>query len=492
MLGGCSSINGMIYIRGNRYDYQRWYDAGNLDWHPSVVTQCFKKAESLQDQELLEDQRLRMFYGSKGPLVINTFNSTYRPLTEKILESWNKMGFTTVKDLNYAKVMGSGIFRATAYNGRRGSTDQVYLKPARNRSNLNVFTNSLVTKVLIREGTNEVYGVEISREGKTINVLASKEVILSAGSINTPQLLLLSGLGPIQHLKSKNITCLADLPEVGQNLQDHLIIPITMYGDEPDEINKAQEQFDVIKYLYNRTGYLAQNSFGDIVTFYSRNKWARYPEFQSHFQLFRKNSPDAPKWFESISNYKNNVADYLAQENSKKTMYLFLFNLLHPYSKGNISLSTSNPRDHPLIYPNYLHDARDIKATVDGIKMMTKIVNTEYFKSMNGHLGRVKWPECDDLKLDSDEYWKCIAINLVTTVYHPIGTAKMGMNSQNSVVNSELKVHLVKKLRVIDASVMPSHISGNINGPVIMIAERGSALIKREYGIKPEPKDGCF
>ncbi|XP_028161640.1 glucose dehydrogenase [FAD, quinone]-like [Ostrinia furnacalis] len=490
MLGGCSNINGMLYFRGNSLDYQRWFDSGNIDWSPRVVKECFKKAESLQDQSLLKNPNLKRFYGTQGPLVINTFNSTYRSLTQKVLQSWDEIGFKTVEDLNYNNELGSGIFRATAFNGRRGSTDHVYLNPARSRKNLFVITNTLVTKVLIDSNTLEANGVEVERDGKLMNVFAKSEVILSAGTVNTPQLLMLSGIGPKEHLESKNIRCLVNLPAVGKYLQDHLMIPVTIYGDGDSEPSQAERSFDSVQYIYNKTGSLAQNSFSDVVAFYSRKKRAGYPDFQNHLQIFHKNSSDLQDYLNKTVRYKAVVIDSVVKQNKNNTLYLFLFNLLHPQSTGYIKLNSSNPKDHPLIYANYLNDTRDIKATVDGIKMLTRIVKTKYFRSINGFLGRMSWPTCDALELDSDEYWKCIAINMVFTVYHPIGTARMGSNKSKSVINSRLKVHFVKKLRVIDASVMMSHISGNINGPVIMIAERGANMIKQDYRLE-QPNDLC-
>lgn len=491
MLGGSSGINAMIYFRGNDFDYQRWYDAGNKDWSPSTIRNCFKKAESLQDQKLARNQGIRNFYGSKGPLVINTFNSTLRPETLNVLDAWNELGIKTVKDLNYANVMGSGIIRATAYNGHRGSTYEVYLKPIRRRENLHVITNAFVRKVLINEDTKEVNGVEVEYGGNIINFFASKEVILSAGTINTPQILMLSGIGPKEHLESKNIRCIVDLPAVGKYLQDHLIIPVTIFGDEPEEQSQAKQHFGAIQYIYNQTGPLAQNSFTDVVALYARKRRALYPEFQNHLQIFGKNSPRLVRYLNSIPRYKQTVRESLINQNKNSSLYLFLFTLLHPYSTGFIYLNSSDPKDHPLIYAKYLNDTRDIDATVDGIKKLTEIVHTRFFKSINGRLGRISWPECDGFELDSDKYWSCIAINMVVSVYHPVGTARMGTDRKTSVVNSKLKVNDVKNLRVIDASVMMSHISGNINGPVIMIGERGANLIKRDYGID-QPNDKCY
>lgn len=492
MLGGCSNINGMIYFRGNYLDYQRWYDAGNKDWHPNVVSECFKKAESLQDENLAKDKRLKDFYGNNGPLIINSFNSTYRDLTVKVLQSWNEMNIKTVSDLNFENTMGSGITRVTAYNGRRASTEHVYLKPARRRNNLHVITNALVTKVLVNNDTKEVYGVEVEKASQKFQVLAAIEVILSAGAIETPHLLMLSGIGSRPHLELHNISCIVDLPAVGAHLRDHKIVPVTILGDEPGQKDEAQENFDVIKYLYNQTGYLAQNSFSDIAAMFSSNPNAKYPTFQVHLKIFWKQSTDLEKYLNNIARYREVVVNAMLNYNKNSSIYFFQFILLHPHSTGHISLKTGKFKDKPIIsYPDDVN-ANDEAETVAGIKLLTNIVNTTFFKTINGRIGRMSWPECDKFELDSSFYWNCIDKNMRITVYHPIGTARMGRDTTDSVVNSQLKVHFVKKLRVVDASVMPSHISGNINGPVVMIAERASSLIKREHGIEKQSSDQCF
>ncbi|RVE48049.1 hypothetical protein evm_007236 [Chilo suppressalis] len=483
MLGGSSNINGMIYVRGNSYDYQRWYDAGNKDWHPNVVAKYFQKAESLQDQKLLKDPWLRNFYGRNGPLAINTYNSTQRYFLDKVLESWNEIGIKNVKDLNEANAKGSGIARVTATDGRRVSTDYSYLNPVRNRKNLFVITDTLVTKVLINETTKVANGIEVERNGINMKFYADFEVVLSAGAINTPQLLMLSGVGPKTHLESNNISCVVDSPAVGQYLQDHLKIPVTIYGTEPESLNEAERQFDGIKYIYNRTGYLAQGRLTDVIAFYSRKRFSLYPEFQNHLLIFYKNSTGAKQGFTSAFKFKQSLVDSIAEPTKNNSLYAFLFILLHPYSLGNITLKSSNPKHYPIIFSNYLSDDRDVSATVEGIKKLSSIVKTKYFKQINGYLGRMNVSECNNFKLDSNDYWKCIASGTATSVYHPIGTARMGTDINISVVSSKLKVHKINKLRVIDASIMPSQVSGNTNGPVIMIAERGADLIKNEYGV---------
>ncbi|XP_045448937.1 glucose dehydrogenase [FAD, quinone]-like [Melitaea cinxia] len=443
MLGGCSSINEMYYIRGSDHDFQSWANAGNPSWTPENVNYYFKKAESLQNIKLLEDSDVRNIYGRDGPLVVNRFNSTYKDVMDKVLESFNFMGFKHVKDINTANFEGSGVsstFSVTAANGRRYSTYTSYLKPIKDRKNLNIVTNAYVTKILLNED-KKAYGVEVDIFGVKKTFYANIEVIISAGAINTPQLLMLSGIGPKGHLESKNISCVEDLPGVGKNLHDHNGIYIAVYGDEKGEENELDKSFEVAKYLYNRSGLLAHNTYSDISAFYSLDQSMKYPEFQIHIG----------------------------------------FALLHPSSRGSVYLNTSNPYDYPIINANYYGESKDLQDTVEGIKILKKIVIAPYFRSINAFIPKINIPQCNKYDFDSDLYWKCYVINTSSTLYHPVGTSKMGPKSEDSVVDNFLKVHGVKGLRVIDASIMPSITGGNTNAPTIMIGEMGSDMIKNEH-----------
>ncbi|XP_072931773.1 ecdysone oxidase-like [Epargyreus clarus] len=480
MVGGSSEINGKIYIRGNRLEYEQWAAAGNTDWCAEVAECYFRKLENLKDEKLARNPYIKEFYGDSGPVNISTFDSTYRELTEYVLSGWDDIGIKTVPDLNVAGAMGSGICRVTAYKGRRAGTAQSYLVPIRTRRNLKIITEAFVTKILI-DDSSRAYGVEVDVKGKKQRFLASDEIILSAGTVNSPQLLLLSGIGPKEDLTSKNIKCVANLPQVGKNLQEHISVPIFVAAAKPEEMNIYEQFFDDLKYLHNKTGRLAQNSFSDVTAFYSRSKDATLAEFQNQLQIFWKNSDTLYRYLTTVVGYKKEVVDFLMNENKNHALYTFFFLLLHPYSRGTMTLRSDNPYDHPLIYSNYLKDPRDLQATADGIRILTKIVNSRYFKSINSHVTRIKWEPCDKYEMDSDAYWKCYALNFLFALYHPVGTCRMGPTPNVAVVDPRLKVYHISNLRVIDASVMPNITGGNVLAPVMMIAERGAELIKEDH-----------
>lgn len=480
MLGGSSSMNAMAYVQGSPHDYQSWYDEGNTEWHPKVIKQYFKIAESLQDPVLTENSTVSNHYGHDGPLIINTYNVSNNEilLVKNLLSAWEEIGVKNVDDLNAANNLGSGRLKTTVSEGKRVSSATAYLNPvARSRNKLKIAKNSFVAKIVTDD--KKAHSVEVDRNANKITLHAKREIILSAGSINTPQLLMLSGIGPKAHLAAKNIETVVDSPMVGQNLHDHTRIPITIFADGTEEQDIATKYFEELRYLYDRHGYLSHHSHSDVTAFYSAESNASYPDFQVNTIFYKKNA-DTVKSF--ASEFIKSVEYSILNQSINKSLIQCDLILLHPYSRGNISLSSNNPYEHPLIYYNF-SDSRDLDLIAVGLKMLTKIVHTNYFKSIGAVLGRIKLTACDSFNLDSLEYWKCIAVNMATTIFHPVSTARMGRDINSSVVDSRLKVHGIQGLRVVDASVMPTITRGNTNAPTVMIAERAADLIKQDHNM---------
>ncbi|CAH0579140.1 unnamed protein product [Chrysodeixis includens] len=481
MLGGCSAINAMIYFRGDEQVFQTWYDGGNKEWSVDQVLKYFKKSQNLQNQEMLNNSTINEQYGQDGPLVINKVNNTYCHIVEKVIDSWDKIGFRRVNDLNLENFMASGTVTSTSADGIRQSTDRAYLTPAAKRPNLKILKKTLATKILIDENL-KAYGVEIEKDGKKITLMASREVIVSAGAIESPKLLMLSGIGPAKHLQENDITCLVDSPMVGQNLQDHCLVPILIYGNEPREMTDTDIFRSHIDYLAYRKGILSHSDLAtDGLAVYTTDMNTTYSNMQNILTVLPKNSDSIGDLFKSAFNYNESVVESIVELNKDYGTFFILFNLLKPYSSGNISLSSNNPKDKPLIFPKYFNDPRDLDDAAAGIKMATKVLETDYFKFIGAFLGRMNLPECDKFELDSADYWKCVSKNMVSTIFHPVRTCQMGPSIDSSVVDSRLRVHGVKNLRVIDAGVMPTTVNGNLNAVTIMIGERGSDLIKEDY-----------
>ncbi|KAJ8728003.1 hypothetical protein PYW08_016388 [Mythimna loreyi] len=321
MLGGSGSINVMAYVQGHPLDYQSWFNEGNTEWHPDIVKQYLKKAESLQDPIRLKIPKVYNHYGHNGPLVVNAFNGTDECLVLDLLSALNEIGIKNVDDLNTADNVGSSKFIATVNEGKRVSTATAYLNPiARHRKNLKIVKNSFVTKIVL-DGRS-VRGVEVFYRGKMLTLKAKHEVIISAGSIDTPQLLLLSGIGPEKHLTEKNIKTVINLPMVGQNLHDHTQVPILLFADKPVKPDQATKSFESLRYLYDRQGYLASANYHDVAGFYSKDPKATYPDFQTIIFINKKNDEETIKQF--ASRFVKTVENSILKQSNQKFLFDFI------------------------------------------------------------------------------------------------------------------------------------------------------------------------
>jgi choline dehydrogenase len=440
VLGGSSSINAMIYMRGNRRDYDQWAALGNEGWSYADVLPYFKKSEN-------EERGASEYHGSGGPLNVADLR-TINPLSSAFVEAGVEAGLPLTKDFNGAEQDGVGFYQVTQKQGMRYSAAVAYLHPVLGRANLTVQTSALVTGLLF-EGTRAV-GVSYMQNGEKQQVKVNKEVLLSGGAINSPQILLLSGVGPADHLKALNIPVVADLPGVGQNLQDHPAIVVLYASTQPISLAHAQTAENLQDFIENKMGPLTSN-VAEAGAFIRTQANLPMPDVQYHF---------TPVY------YLNH--GFTVPEGDGYTIAPCV---LHPQSRGYIALRSTNPAQAPIIQPNYFADESDMQVLVEGVKVARKLGETRAFAAFRD---RETHPGS---QAQSDQEIAEYIRNHVETLYHPVGTCKMG-NDPMAVVDAHLRVRGVEGLRVIDASIMPTLVGGNTNAPTIMIAEKAADMIK--------------
>ena len=448
VLGGSSSINGMIYIRGQKEDYNTWRQLGNTGWSYDDVLPYFKKSEI---QERGEDD----YHGSNGNLHVQDHRDKH-PLADAYVEAAVDEGYERNNDFNGEKQDGFGHFQWTQNKGRRWSAAKAYLEEAKKRKNMTIITDALASKILFKNKT--AVGIEYISKGKTLKVEANKEVILSLGAFNSPQLLQLSGIGNKEILQKYNIESVHELKGVGENLQDHINAPIMYELNKPFTANDVFHKLHVrigagLNYLLNRKGLLHMGvaySGG----FFKTDQSLETPDIQSLVLMFSSTAiGGAPHKFPGVT---------------------VVSTLLRPESRGYVRISSNNPKDAPEIAPNYLSVERDRMKLLESIKIVRKIFNN---KNISSFVVEEKYPGSS---LNTDEELLNYIKDYCRTSYHPVGTCKMGSDNM-AVVDEELKVRGIKSLRVVDASIMPTLVSGNTNAPTIMIAEKASDMILKEY-----------
>ncbi len=445
MLGGSSSMNAMMYVRGNRHDYDEWAESGNPGWAFADVLPYFKKAEHYE-------RGGSDYAGSAGPLNVTDLR-TVNPITSACLEAAVEAGLARTDDFNGRTQEGVGATLVTQKNGARYSTATAYLKPALKRPNLTVQTGAQVARVLT-DGTRAV-GVSYLRDGAQVEERARREVILCGGAINSPQLLLLSGIGPAEHLKALGIAVVADLPGVGQNLQDHLASGVQYHSKQPVSLFSAEKPVNILNYLLFKKGPLTSN-VAEGVAFVKTRPDLLVPDLELLF---------APSFF--VDHGFGNPPGH---------GFTIGVVLLHPESKGSLTLRSTNPTDPPVIQPNYLSSERDVQVMIEGLRLARKIGQA---RALDAYRGDEFLPgEAAQSDADLAEFLR----ERSETLYHPVGTCRMGEDPL-AVVDPALRVRGVEGLRVVDASVIPTIISGHTNAPSIMIAEKAADLIREQAAV---------
>ena len=443
VIGGSSSINGMVYVRGHAMDYDHWRDSGADGWSYADVLPYFRRMETWHDGGHGGDSYWR---GKDGPLHVSR-GPRENPLFEAFVEAGKQAGYQATDDYNGQQQEGFGPMEQTVHNGRRWSAANAYLRPALKRDNVQI-TRALAQKIVIEDG--RAVGVEVERGGKTEIIRARREVILAASSINSPKLLMLSGIGPAEHLAEHGIEVIADRPGVGGNLQDHLEVYMQMAASQPITLYK---HWNVIskavigaQWLFFKKGMGASNQF-ESAAFIRSQAGVQYPDIQYHFL------PIAVRYDGQAAAEGHGFQAHVGPMRSK--------------SRGRVSLRSANPADNPKISFNYMSHEEDWEEWRRCIRLTREIFAQDAFKPF------VKHEIQPGVDVQSDSEIDAFVREHAESAYHPCGTCKMGrVDDEDAVVDSQGRVIGVEGLRVADSSIFPRITNGNLNGPSIMVGEK--------------------
>lgn len=452
-LGGCSSTNAMAYVRGNRADYDQWAALGNTGWDYENILPYFKRSED-------HAQLNSTYHGKEGPLHVGLSTQFQTPYSAAFLEACVAHGIPLTDDYNGAEQNGAARFQFTIKNGVRQSTATAFLKPVMKRPNLQVITHAQAQRITIEN--DRATGAEVLIKGQLHSITARKEVIICAGAFQSPQLLLLSGLGPKAELAQHGIECKKELPGVGKNLQDHLFYSVSSVAQQQQGLNHyikpLPQLWAALQWIFQKKGPLTIGPL-EAVAFFNLDNTDGRVDTQFHF---------APLHIGEGYDYDM----YDMKTFPRYDGYTILPSLLLPQSRGEVRLRDSNPISAPLIQPNFLSEEADLQHLIKAGKKAMELMEHEAFEP---YRKKITCPPDSS----SDDSWAEHIRQSVETIYHPVSTCKMGKDEM-AVVDERLRVHQIEGLRVADASVMPRIVAGNTNAPVIMIGEKAADLIMED------------
>ncbi len=449
VLGGCSSVNGLVYARGQRQDFDHWHELGNTGWSYEDVLPYFRRSEGATIDNI--DEAL---HGRDGPLGIS--RASGHPLCDAYIQAAMQAGIPENPDYNGRSQEGAGYFQVTTRNGWRSSAATAYLKPLQNQKNLHIRTNSHVRKLIIKN--QRVTGVDIDYAGSQQVIRARCEVLLCAGTINSPQLLQLSGIGDSELLKSNGITPVHHLPEVGENLQDHYTCSTKYKCTQPvtvnDEVASLAGKIQIaLRWLKDRGGPMSLSA-GQVGVFAKSHSDCKTPDVQFHFLRY-----SAQKRGRTLDRFPG---------------FTVTMCQLRPESRGYVRINSNDYRDKPSIQPNYLAHHKDCETMVAGMHLVREVAKQP---ALGHYISKETKPGAE---VNNDEALLDYVRNNGSTIFHPTSTCRMGVD-QGAVVSPRLKVNGIDGVRVVDASIMPTLVSANTNAGAIMIGEKAADMIIQDY-----------
>ncbi|XP_055314160.1 glucose dehydrogenase [FAD, quinone]-like isoform X2 [Sitodiplosis mosellana] len=479
-LGGSSIINYMIYTRGNKRDFDRIAAAGNPGWSFDHILPLYQKIE----RSLVEPMDDTDSFGKTGLLQIE--EARFRtPIARAFVESAIRLNYSHV-NYNSGDQIGVSYLHSSTKNGWRQTAARAFLSPIRNRPNLDISLRTWATKLLFNVNGDQVKAIKFVRNRREYTVKVRKEVILAAGAFETPKLLMLSGIGPEEHLKDLNIKVIKNLP-VGQTLHEHMAVfgPIFTADNVTDGLVNMNDvlQLKPIFEMLEGKGPMTSTGIESLLYMKTNNSISSdpgYPDIEL-LQSFATIAFDTSQGTREGIRLSQEAYDAVFKPLENRRSFQVLPMLLHPRSKGHLRLKSRNPFHHPLMYPNFFADSRDIDTLLDGIREIIKIAQQPEFKALGVELYNATFPGCDTTEFNSDEYWRCYIRHLSATLHHQVGTCKMGPHSdQTAVVDSHGRVHGFRNLRVADISILPESPSGHTAAFSFVIGEKIADIIRTD------------